>query len=112
MRGGVSTIVTASTTSRLCISEVFREDVPDECKQCRILTRSRTVKITNNVGHTGLVAHNSRQVDGLFRVILPDAASTPIPSPQTSTQKRTLGKALTFPRWRAARLRGRKPSEP
>ena len=35
-----------------------------------IRTGARTVKITNNVGHTSLVTQNSRQVNGLLGVIL------------------------------------------
>ena len=35
-----------------------------------IRTGARTVKITNNVGHTSLVAHNGGQVNGLLGVIL------------------------------------------
>lgn len=34
------------------------------------LTGTRTVKITNNVSHTGLVTHEGGQVDGLGLVIL------------------------------------------
>lgn len=33
-------------------------------------TGTRTVKITNNVGHTSLVAHDRSQVDGLLGVVL------------------------------------------
>ena len=36
----------------------------------KALTGSRTVEVTNNVRHTGLVAHDGRQVDGLLGVIL------------------------------------------
>ena len=35
-----------------------------------VRTGTRTVKITDNVGHTSLVAHHSSQVDGLLRVVL------------------------------------------
>ena len=35
-----------------------------------IRTRSGTVKVTDNVGHTSLVAHDGSQVDGLLGVIL------------------------------------------
>jgi hypothetical protein len=36
--------------------------------------RTRTVKVADDGGHTGLVAHGSRQVDGLLGVILGKAA--------------------------------------
>lgn len=39
-------------------------------KLCERLTGTRTVKVTDNVGHTGLVAHDGRQVNGLLGVIL------------------------------------------
>lgn len=36
----------------------------------RIRTGARTVKITDNVGHTSLVTHNGSQMNGLLGVIL------------------------------------------
>jgi hypothetical protein len=35
----------------------------------KILTRSRTIQITDNVGHTGLVTHEGSQVDGFFSIV-------------------------------------------
>lgn len=37
---------------------------------------TRTVKVTDNGGHTGLVAHGGGQVDGLLGVIFGEAAKT------------------------------------
>lgn len=78
-------------------------------------TRSRTFKITNDVGHAGLVAEGSSKVHGLLRIILtgPQAPQCSVYASHPSWRiGRTLGKDLTFPRWRAARFRGKKPSEP
>lgn len=73
-----------------------------------------TVKVTDDGGHTGLVAHGGSQVDGLLRVILGEAIRN-IKAQYTdlhtfqpkffASQNKT--HLLTFPRWRAARLRGR-----
>ena len=38
--------------------------------------RTRSLKVTDNGGHTGLVAHGGGQVDGLLGVILGEAAMT------------------------------------
>ena len=37
--------------------------------------RTRTVKVADDCGHTGLVAHGGRQVDGLLGVILREAGN-------------------------------------
>jgi hypothetical protein len=37
---------------------------------------TRTVKVTDNGGHTGLVAHGGGQVDGLLGVILGETITT------------------------------------
>jgi hypothetical protein len=109
--------VTASTTSRLCIS-AHACGGKKRLKQSRKekeRTRSRTVKITNDVGHAGLVAEGSSKMHGLLRVILtaPQALRCSVYGPHCGrTIGRTLGKDLTFPRWRDARFRGKKPSEP
>ena len=73
-------------------------------------TGAWTVKITNNVGHTRLVAHEGSQVHGLLGVILKTRLRSLFLPLQVLL--RTLGKDLTFPRWRAARFLGRKPREP
>ena len=39
-------------------------------------TRSRTVKVADDVGHAGLVAHDGSQVDGLLGIILSNLLST------------------------------------
>jgi hypothetical protein len=47
--------------------------------QERILTGSRTVKVTDDVGHTGLESHGSGQVDGLLGVVLGESLTlTPV----------------------------------
>jgi hypothetical protein len=110
-------IVTASTTSRLCISAHAcggKKGSSNQEKE-KERTRSRTFKITNDVGHAGLVAEGSSKVHGLLRVILtaPQAPRWSVYAPHCSQRiGPTLGKDLTFPRWRAARFRGKKPSEP
>jgi hypothetical protein len=67
-------IVTASTTSRLCISEhiiSLGSYFDDNCKG--IHTGAWSVEVTDDVGHTSLVTHDSSQVDGFFGVILSQA---------------------------------------
>jgi hypothetical protein len=75
--------------------------------------RTRTVEIADNRRHTGLVAHGSREVDGLLGVILGEAGNCS-----------QLAVALfdgcdggddylfTLPRWRAARFRGKNARDP
>lgn len=71
-------------------------------------TGTLAVEVANDVSHAGLVAHEGGQVDGLFGVILMGYQRTE----ERPEVIQTFGKDLTFPRWRAARLRGRKPREP
>lgn len=64
--------VTASTTSRLCISAhaCSGEKRLKQAKKRKVRTRSRAVEITNDVGHTCLVAEGSSEVHRFLRVIL------------------------------------------
>lgn len=62
-------IVTASTISRLCIS-VFCLEPRSLVVGQKERTGTRTVEITNNVGHTSLVTHHGGQMNGLLGVIL------------------------------------------
>jgi len=73
-------IVTASTTSRLCISTHARGGKKSSSNQekDKERTRSRTFKITNDVGHAGLVAEGSSKVHGLLGVILTGTTSNPV----------------------------------
>lgn len=61
-------MVTASTISRLCISGNKRSNADREIGW-RTRTRAGTVKLTDNMGHTRLVAHNGGKVHGLLGVI-------------------------------------------
>ena len=76
-----------------------------------IRTRAGTIQITNHMGHTSLVAHHSSQVYQLLRVVLYKDVRTWLII-LGDEMLLTLGKDLTFPLWRAARLRGRNPREP
>lgn len=79
--------------------------------------RARTVEVADDGGHAGLVAHGGGQVALLLRVVLWEAGKTLFVSLfllQCCTGHHCFGIAydLTFPLWRAARLRGKKASEP
>jgi hypothetical protein len=75
-----------------------------------------TVKVTDDGGHTGLVAHGGSKVDGLLGVILGEAVEKAKYQYKSFCAKffeilenypRENTNLLTLPRWRAARLRGR-----
>jgi hypothetical protein len=68
--GGVSITVTASTTSRLCISEKKCSELGDKDIWRFKRTGTGSIEITDDVGHTSLVSHHGGEVDGLLGVIL------------------------------------------
>jgi len=143
-------MVTASTTSRLCISEEKKEGrrrrsgkgetrtrvearPPPEGNEkskerTKGLTGSRSVKIPNNVGHTGLVSEGSGEVDGLLRVVLGEGLHLNVPKRErkegtkarsaklrSSMQRGKEGEGVlrrTFPRPLTHRFLGRKPRDP
>lgn len=111
--------VTASTTSRLCISggrriSLARRSLPPHDQNERGRTGSRALEITNDVGHTGLVTKEGGEVDGLLGVVLQARENKPSAPDFFDQGKsgRTMGKDFAFPRWRAARFLGRKPRDP
>lgn len=59
---------------------------------------TRTVKVTDDGGHTGLVAHGGRQVDGLLGVILGEAGFSRISMRFPSKSRFIDTDLLTFPR--------------
>lgn len=62
--------VTASTTSRLCISENSRVSLVTLARDKARLTGSGSVKVSDDMGHTSLVAHESGKMNRLGRIIL------------------------------------------
>lgn len=72
--------------------------------------RAGSVEVADNGAHTGLVAHGSREVDGLLGVILGEA--TIVVSVRSNEGGGVVNYLLTLPLWRAARFRGKKARDP
>lgn len=85
-------MVTASTISFLCIS-VFHPNVNfpsfSSIHIAKKLTGARTVQVTDNVGHAGLVAHESRHVDRLGGIILGESLDSAAVRLDTLTGRET-----------------------
>ncbi len=74
--------------------------------------RTRTVKITNDRGHAGFVAHSSCEMNGLFWIVLGEALDLKTTSVGAQHPAGGHEMWLTFPRCLEARFLGRKAKEP
>jgi hypothetical protein len=105
--------VTASTTSRLCISVRGLASAPTQKNaQIHALTASGSLEVTDDVGHTSLVTKEGGEVDGLLGVILHREVEFSACYSTGDRATLTLGNDLAFPLWRAARFLGRNPRDP
>lgn len=55
----------------------------------RLLTGSRAIKITNNMGHSSLISHNSGEVDGFLGVVTGEGFHFSAVSSRTLARKET-----------------------